>query len=288
MKAKITALLSTLALFAITIAPSSAIVADFTDTQSHWAQTSIAYVYAECGIDGYKDENGNLLYEFRPDNTITRAELVQMVTSCEGGGSFENTNAFSDVSDEDWFKDAVFYAADAGWVEGYADGTFKPNQNINRAEALKIIVEAYTDFDSTGWNGDSSYSDVSSNLWAKTYINYATSKNYVSGYSDGTFRPGNNITRAEAAKILSLIHEEETYGNPAPEPQPEDPEPTPEEPVNTAGSPTIEGCPIFPSDNPWNTDVSNYPVHENSDNYITSILAGRETLHPDFGGNGEY
>ncbi|HMR01130.1 MAG TPA: S-layer homology domain-containing protein, partial [Candidatus Gracilibacteria bacterium] len=266
MKAKLTALLSILGLFSLTITPSSAIVADFTDTQSHWGQTSIAYICAECGIDGYKDANGNLLYEFRPDNTITRAELVQMVTACEGGGTSESNNTFSDVNDSDWFKNAVSYAADEGWVQGYSDGTFKPHQNINRAEALKIIIEAYTSFDSAGWNENSNYTDVNNNLWAKAYINYASSKNYVSGYSDGTFRPGNNITRAEVAKILSLIHEETTYGNPAPEPQPE-PEPTPEEPVNTAGSPTIEGCPVFPSDNPWNTDVSSYPVHENSDNY---------------------
>jgi putative cell wall-binding protein len=52
--------------------------------------------------------------------------------------------------------------------------------------------------------------------------------------------------------------------------------------------PTIAGCQVFPSDNPWNTDVSQYPVHANSTNYINSILAGEQFLHADFGSNPDY
>ncbi len=51
--------------------------------------------------------------------------------------------------------------------------------------------------------------------------------------------------------------------------------------------PTVNGCPVFPKDNPWNIDISNYPVHPNSENYIASIGADGY-LHPDFGGEGEY
>jgi hypothetical protein len=54
-------------------------------------------------------------------------------------------------------------------------------------------------------------------------------------------------------------------------------------------SPTISGCQIFPSDNPWNTDISAYPLDPNSSHYISYILNGqKEHLHPDFGGAGEY
>lgn len=293
MKAKITALVTGLTLFSITIAPSMAVVADFKDSQNHWGKDSINYVHAECGIDGYKDANGNLLYEFRPDNTITRAELVQMAINCHGVGEFENPISFPDVLADDWFYNTVQYASAVGTVGGYSDGTFRPHQNITRAEALKVILKTYgivaegevSTADEEAVSGR--FSDVGTSSWFLYDVAYAVKKNYVKGYGDMTFRPENSITRAEAAKILSLVHEEETYGNPAPEPEPE-PEPTPEDPVNVAGSPTIEGCPIFPSDNPWNTDVSSYPVHENSDNYIASILAGREYMHPDFGGNGQY
>lgn len=58
-------------------------------------------------------------------------------------------------------------------------------------------------------------------------------------------------------------------------------------PVTSLGTPKIAGCSVFPANNSWNTDISNYPVHTNSSNYIASIGAGGH-LHPDFGGNGAY
>jgi putative cell wall-binding protein len=53
-------------------------------------------------------------------------------------------------------------------------------------------------------------------------------------------------------------------------------------------APTIAGCQIFPTDNPWNTDISSYPVHANSANYINNILSGAQFLHADFGSNPTY
>lgn len=278
----------------LNVSLAHAVVSEFKDTQGHWARTYADYLHGECGVDGYKDGDGYLLYEFRPDNTITRAELVKMVLGCMGTMDYGTPKTFSDIHDSDWFKAAVDAASSLDWIEGYSDGTFRPNNNINRAEALKIIIASqFKDKDISG--GSENFSDVNGGNWFASYVSFAVMKNYVSGYNDGTFRPGNNITRAEAAKILALVHEEVVYGTPAPENQPpqqeEQPEeqtPTEEKPVVAAGSPTIGGCPVFPADNPWNTDVSNYPVHKNSANYIANILEGRETLHPDFGGNGEY
>src|SRR5207248_4121119 len=56
-----------------------------------------------------------------------------------------------------------------------------------------------------------------------------------------------------------------------------------------ANGPTLSGCPVFPADNAWNTDVRNFPLDPKSDTYIASISAGgHRFLHADFGGNGEY
>jgi hypothetical protein len=63
------------------------------------------------------------------------------------------------------------------------------------------------------------------------------------------------------------------------------PTPTPQPP---GGIPMLGGCQMFPTDNPWNTDISNAPLHPNSANYIANILADRTTLHPDFGSNLSY
>lgn len=266
--------------------PAQAVVSEFHDMEGHWAQLHADYLHAECGVDGYKDAQGQLLYEFRPNNTITRAELAQMIVNCIKP-EYRDIEAedFSDVRSDDWFSYAVTFGSVSGWVEGYSDGTFRPHQNVNRAEALKMLLASR--FESSKIDGgNEDFSDVRAGDWFQPYVSFAVMKEYVAGYSDGSFRPGQNITRAEAAKILSLVHEEVTYGTPAPE---SEPEPKKEEPplVSTSG-PTLEGCPIFPADNPWNTDISDYPLHPNSDDYIASMLEGRETLHPDWGGNGEY
>lgn len=276
-----------IALF-INLSLTYAVVSEFKDMQGHWAETYANYLHTECGVDGYKDENGHLLYEFRSDNALTRAELVQMVMGCIGAMDYIGTpQEFNDVQMGDWFRVTVEAASVYGWIEGYTDGTFRPHQNINRAEALKIIVGSrFNSEDIAG--GSENFTDVLEGDWFTPYVSFAVMKGYVSGYGDKTFRPGNDITRAEAAKILALVHEEVVYGTPATGSQPPVEEEEQESPAVIGNGSTIGACPVFPADNPWNTDVSNYPVHANSDNYIASILAGRENLHPDFGGNGEY
>ena len=59
-------------------------------------------------------------------------------------------------------------------------------------------------------------------------------------------------------------------------------------PTDYSTSPLISGCPVFPTDNPWNADVSNYCVDPNSDQYIASINQDKQYLHPDFGNDPTY
>lgn len=143
----------------LNVSLAHAVVSEFKDTQGHWARTYADYLHGECGVDGYKDGDGYLLYEFRPDNTITRAELVKMVLGCMGTMDYGTPKTFSDIHDSDWFKAAVDAASSLDWIEGYSDGTFRPNNNINRAEALKIIIASqFKDKDISG--GSENFSDV--------------------------------------------------------------------------------------------------------------------------------
>ena len=90
-------------------------------------------------------------------------------------------------------------------MDGYADGTFKPDDPINRAEALKIIFQAskLEPFDEIDYSGR--FSDVRKGDWFETYVNDALTYEFVEGYEDRTFRPGQSITRAEASKIVLFM-----------------------------------------------------------------------------------
>jgi uncharacterized secreted protein with C-terminal beta-propeller domain/predicted DNA-binding antitoxin AbrB/MazE fold protein len=103
---------------------------------------------------------------------------------------------------------AVQFLEEQGIVEGYEDGTFKPEQSINRAEFLKIVLQSA---DIGGNNCERlPYSDVSAEAWYYDLVCDATSEGIVEGYPDGTFRPAENINLAEASKIVAKVNALET------------------------------------------------------------------------------
>lgn len=110
--------------------------------------------------------------------------------------------AFSDVPDMHANAEAIAYVKAEGIVEGYADGTFKPDATINRAEFVKILVGAMDD--DRPVCKIAPFEDVDQSAWYATYVHKARCWGLVEGYyPDGTFRPGNQTNFVEAAKILS-------------------------------------------------------------------------------------
>jgi uncharacterized protein YkwD len=99
------------------------------------------------------------------------------------------------------YETAIRYLKDNGIIEGYADGSYKPDQTVNRAEFTKIIVEAELGSDPTSF-ADNCFPDVRSSDWFASYVCYAKKEGIISGYPDGYFRPANTINLVEAAKIL--------------------------------------------------------------------------------------
>lgn len=114
----------------------------------------------------------------------------------------ERCAGFEDVKENYKYCDAIEWAKAHGVFEGYNDGTFKPNSPINRAEALKTILEAMDIriLDSNG--GSLGFSDVDSNDWYVDYLKTALALGIIQGYNDGTFKPGQSVLRAEALKII--------------------------------------------------------------------------------------
>jgi len=174
----------------------------FTDLPtSHWSYDYINALSKQGIINGYSDET------FRPDQAITRAELLKIAleTSNKDAFAFENLY-FDDFTMNDWFAEYVVFAAQNEYVSGYDDGTFRPNQNITRAEALKIILSvAGKENSSDSFVALARYKDVSENDWFAPHFSYAIQQNIISGYEDSTIRPNQSITRAEAAKIIMEV-----------------------------------------------------------------------------------
>lgn len=114
---------------------------------------------------------------------------------------FAVSSDFSDVTYSDPSREAINFLKENDVVEGYGDGTFKSLNKINRAEFLKIVVGSLDDFDVRKENGKDCFTDVKDE-WFARYVCYAKSKGIVGGYSDGSFKPANNINFAEASKIV--------------------------------------------------------------------------------------
>ncbi|MDH3324735.1 MAG: S-layer homology domain-containing protein [Candidatus Peregrinibacteria bacterium] len=116
---------------------------------------------------------------------------------------FGQTFALSDISNHP-SKTAINYLVDRGVINGYPDGTYQPEREINRAEFLKILVEAGVDsFDSYKSRYEKKcFLDFSGSEWFAPYICYAKEQGIINGYPDGTFKPANKINLAEASKII--------------------------------------------------------------------------------------
>jgi hypothetical protein len=85
-------------------------------------------------------------------------------------------------------------------VDGYSDGTFGPGNTINRAEAMKILLTA-AEIDTTEID-EANFDDVSDSAWFAPYIYTAYDLEIVSGYGNGEFGPGDDMTRAQVAKVI--------------------------------------------------------------------------------------
>lgn len=111
--------------------------------------------------------------------------------------------AFTDVDSTHYYFAAIDYVEDAGIVNGYDDGSYKPDNEINRAEFTKIIIEAtFEDSEIEDCSGGKTFSDVAKSEWYAKYVCVASSNGIIDGYDDGTFKGADKINFVEAAKII--------------------------------------------------------------------------------------
>jgi len=168
-------------------------------------------------ISGYPDNS------FKANNIITRAEIATMFSRVlmldineDGSSKYDEKSfeipSYSDVDKDDWSYIYVEIARKEGLMSGYADGTFKPDGSMSRAEIAVIISNAWELLGVKSSKLANHYIlDVDSQHWAFDAINKVYNAKIVSGYDDGTFRPDNYTTRAEIVIMINSILNRRDY-----------------------------------------------------------------------------
>lgn len=164
--------------------------------ETPWLNTEDHYAY----IVGYS-EDGTV----RPNANISRAEVAtiffRLLTDEARDQFWMTSNNFSDVLPNDWYNNAVSTMVNMGIIQGYEDGTFRPNANITRAEFAAIAAR----FMSSGYDVEEDLFTDIANHWARENINDAAMTQWIHGYPDGTFLPDQAITRAEAVTLVNNV-----------------------------------------------------------------------------------
>jgi len=153
----------------------------FVDTN---AKTGITYTYYVTGVDSIGRESAKS-NEVSSALTLVGAEVI-----------------FKDLHRNTWYKPYVDKLVEKKAIGGYPDGMFRPDNNITRAEFVKMLCIAM------GWQtkntAQPTFSDAPAGHWAYQYVQTAIAYGAIGGYPDGNFRPDNNITRGEIAKAIAL------------------------------------------------------------------------------------
>jgi alpha-tubulin suppressor-like RCC1 family protein len=144
-------------------------------------------------INGYSDNT------FRPSNTLTRAQAAIMIVRAIGLSTEGVSSNFTDVPPTHAAYKFISAAYQAGIINGYSDGTFKPNANVTRAQIAIMVQRA---FNVQASETVISFTDVPEGYAPKKFIETLASQKIVNGYSDGTFKPLNNVTRAQFSTMI--------------------------------------------------------------------------------------
>ncbi|MBU0672340.1 MAG: S-layer homology domain-containing protein [Candidatus Margulisbacteria bacterium] len=165
--------------------------------KDYWASEQISYIGTLGIIKGYPDG------KFKPNGSITRAELAALLIRTKMGGDANvppaKEQVFADVPLSHWAAKYINLAAELGIVKGYPDKTFKPSGDVTRAEGLAMIARfggvkqiLYTDI----------FIDVKGTHWAATIISGAYQEGMLIHFKDKPFGPSRKLTRAESVEML--------------------------------------------------------------------------------------
>ncbi|MEF3312087.1 S-layer homology domain-containing protein [Paenibacillus sp. GYB004] len=170
----------------------------WSDIQNHWAKSDIESASQLCIVQGPSID------KFLPDDEVTRLQFALMVERAmklQDSGNTAVLDNFADQADiPAWATAELSAAVGAGIIEGYEDETLRPNEKINRAEMVTMLIR--------GWKITASYGvtsfldDADIPDWAKGYVAKAEREGIIQGRSNNRFEPSSTATRAEAVAVL--------------------------------------------------------------------------------------
>jgi len=192
----------------IALAEETKIIPKFSDLdETYWAYKGIEKLVEAGFIVGYPDGS------FQPNGNITRAELIKIVNKVFSYSQKQESTKFTDVKSDDWFFDNILIAQKVGYIKGYPDDTFRPNENITRQEFCTIL-DSINGFVELPF--ENSISDEVS-PWAVEYVNKIVSNRIMALDENNKFRATEKVTRAEVCDALAkfVILEEPVTGVPS-------------------------------------------------------------------------
>jgi len=161
------------------------------DIEGNTYESAVKFVYNRGIVEGYPDGT------YKSDQTLNRAELLKVIITSKFSASeynpYEGDSCFTDVDGTQWYTKFVCFAKSRGIVEGYPDGSFKPSNNVNFVEALKIMME--------GMGVDPSSS--SGGEWYMAYYDSATAHYLVPDELKNQY--SHNFSRGQAAEVIMRI-----------------------------------------------------------------------------------
>ena len=155
-------------------------------------------------VNGYSDGT------FRPDKAVTRAEMAAILSRVTEADRSANGGSFTDNASFGWASDAIATVSASGLMTGYEDGSFKPAKAITRAEMAAIVAR---------WLGledasSATFTDTAGH-WSASSIALAAEAGYMTGYPDGSFKPDQLLSRAEAVTIINRVLQLESHNEAA-------------------------------------------------------------------------
>lgn len=180
---------------------------EFEDMASHWAKNAVNNMGSRMIVSGTGDGL------FNPDQDITRAEFAAIMVRGLGLRPEGGESLFADVKDSDWYNDVIRTAHAFGLINGFADGTFRPNEKITREQAMLIISRAMAITKLQGVDSERRAAEVlqafadagSVSSWASLGIADSVRAGVVMGRSSNVLAPKAYITRAEVAMMMQRL-----------------------------------------------------------------------------------